>query len=87
MLSPLLTHPGWGKITSAALSRDGRLVATASEDGTARVWRLTSEDRPIDALINLAELLSGNRIDPTGGLVPLPPDALRSHWLQHKNKR
>lgn len=86
-LTPRLTHPGWGKITAVAISRDRRHVASTSEDGSARLWRLASEDRPIDVLLNLAELLCGNRIDATGGLVPLPPDELRSHWRRFKQER
>ncbi len=36
-----------GRITAASFSRDGRRVVTASEDGSARVWRLDVEADPV----------------------------------------
>jgi WD40 repeat protein len=77
-VTPPLQHSDW--VMHAAFSPDGRRVVTASADGTARVWALPSTDRPVRELILLAEMLSGVRLDPTAGSLPLDAEALQDRW-------
>ena len=46
----------------------------------ARVWDLPSDDRPAEDWRLLAELLNGQRMDPSGGIAALEPKALAEIW-------
>ena len=67
-------------VNHAAFSPDGRWVVTASWDNTARVWDLPSGDRPAEDWRLLAELVTGQRMDPSGGFAALEPKALAETW-------
>jgi WD40 repeat protein len=66
---PPLTHPDI--VVAAAFGPDGRHVYTVSRDGTLWNWDLTTDDRPLEDWLALAQLWSGRRIDASGSLVPL----------------
>jgi tetratricopeptide (TPR) repeat protein len=59
------------KVTSSALSRNGRRLLTASEDGTARLWKLEPDNRPIEDLVLLAQVSTGQLVDSDGNIAPL----------------
>jgi len=80
-ISPPLKH--WGAIEHAAFSPDGSRVVTAGRDGAVRVWGLPSEDRPVDDVVRLAQVLSNQRIQEGNeaiGFVPLETAQLKSDW-------
>jgi WD40 repeat protein len=64
-----------GPVFRAAFSHDGRQVVTSSDDA-ARVWDLPLDDRPAEDWRLLAELVTGQRMDPSGGFAALEPKAL-----------
>jgi WD40 repeat protein/Flp pilus assembly protein TadD len=64
------------KVTSSALSRDGRRLLTASEDGTAQLWKLEPDNRPIEDLVLLAQVSTGQLVDSDGNIAPLS----REEW-------
>lgn len=74
--------PMW-KQTSPILhvrfTADGRHVIAAGEKET-RVWDLPLEARPAAELVQLAELVSGQRLDPLVGLTNCEPDLLERCW-------
>jgi WD40 repeat protein len=75
-LGPPLGHRGF--VVHLAFSPDGRRLATSSWDGTARVWTLPGPDsRPLEDLVLLAQVLSGQRVDVRDGLVEVEPAAQR----------
>jgi WD40 repeat protein len=52
------------------------LAGPAGERG----WDLAADRRPVAYLVQLSEWLSGQRIDKTGGMIPLDTDAMRGLW-------
>ena len=58
-------------------STDPRATAPLS---TQDVWEFPEDDRPVEALLLLAEVLAAHRIDETGSLVALQVDALKKAW-------
>jgi serine/threonine protein kinase/WD40 repeat protein len=79
-LTPPLRHPV--AVARAYFGSDGNRAFTVGQDGEVRSWDLTPDDRPDATLLLLAQVLSGLRMDPTYGLVPLDGDSLRSAWRQ-----
>jgi WD40 repeat protein len=84
-LSPVLVQSE--PIVKAALSPDGGRLVTLGESGGARIWDVSGDDRPVDDLVQLAQVLSGMALDPkSGGLVPIEMADLRTTWPQLRAK-
>jgi hypothetical protein len=66
-------------------SPDGRRVLTASA-GTAWVWDVSPDDRPVADVVGLAQVRSGHRVDNTGAVVPLTTDELTRLWADLHDK-
>src|SRR5262249_52728674 len=66
----------------AAFNADGRRLVTASADGTARLWDLSSDNRPVEDVLQLARLLAGRQLDPTGVMVAIDPAAVTDAWQE-----
>jgi tetratricopeptide (TPR) repeat protein len=60
---------------------DGRLVTlNGGMPYLVCVWDVTPDTRPLDQLRVLAQVLSGSRLDDTGGLVPLDDEEYARAW-------
>ncbi len=79
-LSPPFLHRARIAVGTVAFQPEGRGLLTASMDGTARIWDLPRDDRAPDVLVLHAQVLSGRRIDQTGGAVPLGSAGLLRDW-------
>jgi WD40 repeat protein len=81
-ITPPLRHHGIAVV--AEISPDGRRLITSNErDGvTARLWSLAPDEHPPGDLDRLAQLLTGERIDPSCGPVPVEAHALQSAWSE-----
>ena len=67
-------------------SPDGRRLLTTGR-GAAKLWDLQPDDRSIEDLALLAQVLCGHRIDDTGGrLDPVDPRELRDTWQSLRDK-
>ena len=77
-LTPPLRHEG--RVVHGVFSPDGREVVTSSSDATARVWEVSREERPVQELVALAELLSTHRLDATTELAPVARTRLSNDW-------
>jgi tetratricopeptide (TPR) repeat protein len=78
-----LSPPLWREhiIHDARFSRDGRrLVTTTPWDGGALVGDLKPDDRPLEDLVRMAEVLSGARVDTTGAAVPIATSKLQEAY-------
>jgi WD40 repeat protein/predicted Ser/Thr protein kinase len=84
-LTPRLPHPA--RILSITFSPDGARLLTGDVDGNIRIWDLPPDDRPQSDPQLAAMLLSGQKIDQTGGLVPLEPDELVDTWRALRSAR
>ena len=79
-VSPLLAQSE--PIARATLSADGRRLTVHGKSGAARLWDLTPDERPVEDLVLLTELLSGQALDrKTGGIEPAATLNLRTNWL------
>jgi WD40 repeat protein len=58
----------------------GRQLLTAGWDWEARLWNLPLEDRSPEELLRLAQVLSGCRIDATGGLAAIGVEDSQGDW-------
>jgi WD40 repeat protein len=67
-------------------SPNGRQLLTAGWDWGARLWNLPREDRSPEELLLLAEVLSGYRIDATGGPAAIGGEDLQRTWEQLRAK-
>lgn len=68
-LPPLLQAGHAGPITNLALSADGQTLATASKDGTARLWDLThptAQPAPLATLSSPPVAINGVSLSPDG---------------------
>ena len=66
----LLERDHQSTIRAAAISPDGKLVATAGQDGTVRLWRLPGSTSPFDTLEHEGEgEVTSVAFDPTGRFV------------------
>jgi WD40 repeat protein len=66
-----------GTIDEVAFSHDGSRVVVTSSDGTSLIWKVLldlNSGESVQNLANLAELLGGFRVAPSGALVPLEED-------------
>ena len=70
-------------IVKAAFAPDGRRFVTATDQGQARIWELAREPRPAAELDLLAQLLTGQRLDPLAGPAALDTWELRNLWERH----
>jgi WD40 repeat protein len=82
-VTPPLMHDG--EVGSAQFTPDDRRLTTVSLDEkthTARVWSwdCSPDERPVNALLSLAQVLSLQRLDASGTLVPLDTEALSNAW-------
>ena len=73
-------------VNTVVMSPDRRHIVTASYDQNVRIWPIPTEVRPVDEILSLAGLLSGSRVDETGGLVQLSPDELAAAWTHVRRK-
>ena len=84
-LGPPLFHPAM--IHHAAISQRGNLVVSACEVGGGFLWPTPEPaTRPADDLRKLAEILSGQHLDPRLGPIALPHETLGSTWRELRAK-
>jgi WD40 repeat protein len=77
-LTPPLRHTAG--LVRAKFLPDGRRIVTVDEQGTARIWDLPVDKRPLDDLIAVARLLSGNTVNLPGQSPALPSESLETTW-------
>jgi len=74
-LGVLFRHDSW--TTEVRFSADSRRLITASDDATGGIWNIPRpSNESVDALLRMSEMVSGHRVEPGKGLVPLMPDEL-----------
>jgi eukaryotic-like serine/threonine-protein kinase len=82
---PLQTQTGSRSFAPVRFSPDGqRLVASNGE--RAQLWNLPPDNRPIEDLVALAELLAGRRLDATGDFTSPPGSAVTNAFARLRSK-
>jgi hypothetical protein len=81
-VTPPLVHQGG--MRHAAFSSDGQRVLYITGLGTALVWSMTPDDRPLEYWLALAKLWSCRRIDDTGTLVLLTDEEFTQAWQEFR---
>ena len=76
-----------GEALSPALPQTGWVRQALNAPSDERGWDLSSDPRPVEHLLRLAQWLSGQRIDETGGTVPLDTDAFKQLWEQLRSEQ
>ncbi len=69
-----------GAVRAATFARNNTAVDLTGDDGTSWLWDLRPDDRPVEDFRDLAQAMSGNRIDPARGLLPLGLETWRKTW-------
>jgi WD40 repeat protein/serine/threonine protein kinase len=68
-------------VWTASFSHDGRRVVSADADGLVKIWSLPRDERPVEDLRLVAQLLSARKVDQNGGgLEPLDTPTLSNAW-------
>jgi WD40 repeat protein len=77
-ITPILWHRS--NLWHAAFSPDGRRAVTTGR--TAQVWELPFEDRPVEDLVLLAQVLTGLEMEmrTPSQFVPLDIKRIRADW-------
>src|SRR5207247_6927414 len=83
-LTPPLRH--LVELTSARFLAGGHRIVTTDQQGQARIWELRADERPVDNLIMLAGLLSGNSVTPAGQLTRPQSESLEMTWCRLRVK-
>jgi hypothetical protein len=78
LLAPPLHHAAG--VLGAALSPDGLRLVTACEDGAAHVWDFSKDPPDRTGSATLLGLLTGHRLEETGGLVPMDLGQIQQAW-------
>jgi len=77
-VSPPLKHSG--RVCQATFNADGTRVLAATTGREIVIWDLPRDNRPVQDLVLLAQLISGSRLDPVSGLVPCDTATLDRSW-------
>jgi WD40 repeat protein len=83
-LTPPLRQPA--PLCGARFLPGRRRVVTVDEQGRSWIWTFPVEDRPVEDLAVLAQLISAGALAPDGQMAPLPPESLKELWRRHSAK-
>jgi tetratricopeptide (TPR) repeat protein len=78
-VGPALPHHGFGNVDDAMFSPDSRRVLTAAGT-TAWLWDLSADQRPIEELVRLAQVIGGHRAVAGASIPPLDTDQFPQVW-------
>jgi WD40 repeat protein len=89
LLAPPLRHrAGVLDVAFSPTPADGipERIATAGADGVARIWSLAQEERPVEDLCAVAQLLAGGQVDANGNFAPLEAGEIHRLWQTLREK-
>ncbi|HEY7154949.1 MAG TPA: protein kinase [Gemmataceae bacterium] len=79
-LAPPLKLSHGGHLLWLQFAPGSRLFHWNGHINSMSVWDTSRDDRPVEDLVKLANLLAGHRLDDNGGLASLTRDELRKTW-------
>jgi hypothetical protein len=74
------------ELTNAAFLADGRHIVTRDGNEECRIWPLPVDDRPVDDLVILSHLLSGQTETRFRNATPRQSESLEAAWKRLKSK-
>jgi WD40 repeat protein len=72
--------------SSVSFSPDGRRILVADRAGTARIWTLPKDDKPVEDLLCMAQILSSQRMDVAADPEPMEATALDADFQKMRVK-
>ena len=85
-VTPPLRRKGSGGVNRVAFTPDAHWLLTATGDGRVDVWDLSSEDRPVEDQLQLAELLAGRTLEGSAAFVASTAPRVRAAWDKLRRK-
>src|SRR5262249_37457333 len=73
------------RVDLSSFSPDSRRLLLASGD-TVWWWDLSADNRPVDDLVRLGQVLSGIRVNANGVTLPIGVEELRGDWPAVRSK-
>jgi WD40 repeat protein/tetratricopeptide (TPR) repeat protein len=89
VVTPLFKHGADGDVIKyVTLTKDGKLEASGGPgDARPAVARdVSPETRPVQDLIQLAQVLSGHQLDPSGSIVAMKDADVAESWVKLRGK-
>jgi WD40 repeat protein/tetratricopeptide (TPR) repeat protein len=80
---PLLRHEDWE--IQGALSPDGKSIATGTSSGTVYIWTLPEDTSTTADLELVAQVVTGQRLNPRAGPALIPADDLEAAWRRARS--
>ncbi len=86
LVGPLFPSLHGIELDGVLFGKSAEFISIADTSGNVITWQLQPEQRSLDQVRDLCEVLSGHRIDDNSSLVPLTADEFMQRWQRLRQK-